>query len=248
MTTRLTRRLSVGILVPAFNLSLEPELNAMRPDGVTNHAARIDLSDGPLTTEAEQADLVARVGPGVPAALKQILAIRPDVVLHGISIPTFWDGLEAARKMEADLEAVAGVPVVIGSRACETALEALGRTGRLGIITPYQPNGDAAVDRYFRALGRDVALVHSLRRPGHRAIAEATTEEVIDAFKTVKAGGADIILQIGTNLAAADLAGEAERWLGVPVVSINAALYWCGLRRCGITDPIRGFGRLFEMT
>jgi maleate isomerase len=42
----------------------------------------------------------------------------------------------------------------------------------------------------------------------------------------------------------ADLAGEAERWLGKPVIAINTATYWHALRANGIDDKVPGFGRL----
>ncbi|MEA2946675.1 MAG: maleate isomerase, partial [Alphaproteobacteria bacterium] len=60
------------------------------------------------------------------------------------------------------------------------------------------------------------------------------------------AKGVDGIVQAGTDLALADLAGEAERWLGIPVIAINVATYWSALRANGIHDHIRGFGALLS--
>jgi maleate isomerase len=66
-------------------------------------------------------------------------------------------------------------------------------------------------------------------------------------LKTLAAeGGVDAIVQAGTDLAMADLAGEAERWLGIPVIAINVATYWAALRVNGIQDRIRGFGALLS--
>src|SRR5579871_5096171 len=119
MTDRLGYRRKIGMLVPAFNATLQPELEAMRPEGVTHHVARIEISDGPLLSDEDQSRLVTRVMPGVPAALRQVIPVGPDIIVHGISIPTFWDGPAAARRMQQDLEQVAGTGVVIGSIACE---------------------------------------------------------------------------------------------------------------------------------
>jgi maleate isomerase len=245
MTDRLGYRLRVGVLVPAFNSSLQPELDSLRPAGVTNHVARIDVADGPLTSDREQAGLVARVGPAVPAALRQVMAVKPAIVIHGISVPTFWNGSGGARSMAAELEAAAGVPVILGSLALEQVLAGFPGATRLGIVTPYQPVADSAVERYFAGLGYDVTMVHSLRRPAHEAISHATADEIVEAFKTVHRAGIDIIVQVGTNLAAIDLAAESERLLGCPVIAINAALYWAGLRRAGLDDPLQGCGRFF---
>jgi maleate isomerase len=246
MTDRLGYRCKIGLIVPAFNATMQPELDAMRPRGVTHHVARIDVEDGPLTSDREQTDLVEGIGPGVPLALRQVMQVDPSIVLHGISIPTFWDGPVGARRIQVDLEAMAGVPVIVGSIACEQALERIGRPRRLAIVTPYQPVGDEAVRTYFEGLNYEIAAIHSLQRPGHQAIAHADTAEIVAAFKTVAQNEPDAILQVGTNLAAIDLSAEAERWLGLPVIAINAAIYWAGLRRCGIEDRMRGFGRLLE--
>jgi maleate isomerase len=42
------------------------------------------------------------------------------------------------------------------------------------------------------------------------------------------------------------LGAEAERWLGKPVLAINAATWWMALRANGIEDKLYGFGRILE--
>ena len=54
----------------------------------------------------------------------------------------------------------------------------------------------------------------------------------------------DTIMQVGTNLPMARVAGMAEFWLGKPVIALNTATYWHALRQCGIGDKVQGFGRL----
>ncbi|MND06596.1 hypothetical protein D3C83_280650 [compost metagenome] len=51
-------------------------------------------------------------------------------------------------------------------------------------------------------------------------------------------------MQVGTNLAMAEVAAMAEFWLGKPVVAINTATYWYALRQYGIKDKIYGWGSL----
>ena len=53
-------------------------------------------------------------------------------------------------------------------------------------------------------------------------------------------------MQVGTNLAFAEVAPMAEFWLGKPVIAINTATYWHALRRNGIMDWFEGFGALME--
>jgi maleate isomerase len=42
------------------------------------------------------------------------------------------------------------------------------------------------------------------------------------------------------------LADEAERWLGKPVIAINAATWWYALRNQGIRDQVDGCGILMR--
>jgi maleate isomerase len=117
----------------------------------------------------------------------------------------------------------------------------------IGMLTPYQPVGDAHVARFFEESGWRVGAAHSLKRPSEVLIGHATEAELRDGLKTLAAeGSVDAIVQAGTDLAMADLAGEAERWLGIPVIAINVATYWAALRVNGIQDRIRGFGALLS--
>jgi maleate isomerase len=60
----------------------------------------------------------------------------------------------------------------------------------------------------------------------------------------VNRGKVDAIVQVGTNLAAAEVAAMAEFWLDKPVIAINTATYWYALRQYGIKDKIPGWGSL----
>jgi maleate isomerase len=53
-------------------------------------------------------------------------------------------------------------------------------------------------------------------------------------------------VQVGTNLSMVRLAAAAELYLGKPVIAINTATYWHGLRACGIGDKLQGFGKLMS--
>jgi maleate isomerase len=56
----------------------------------------------------------------------------------------------------------------------------------------------------------------------------------------------DALVQVGTNLAMARLAGSASLWMRRPVIAINTAIYWHALRSSGIDDRIAGWGPLLE--
>ncbi len=246
MTDRLGYRCKIGIIIPSTNTTVQPETDSMRPPGVTNHIARIHIDDLPLGNDAEFEAMVAAVGPGIHAAIDQVMTCKPDHLVMGMSIPTFWGGKPGADALAARLTAHAGVPISMGSTACVTALHCFPSVQRLGILTPYQPVGDSHVARFFCDHGFDVVRVHSLKRPSEVQIAHAAEADIRDGFKTLAASGVQAIVQAGTDLAAIDLADEAERWLGLPVLAINTVTYWHALRRCGIADAVAHCGSLLR--
>jgi maleate isomerase len=75
-------------------------------------------------------------------------------------------------------------------------------------------------------------------------IAHVPKKTLRDAILRVNRGRVDAIVQVGTNLAMADVAAAAEFWLDKPVIAINTATYWYALRSYGIKDRIAGFGSL----
>jgi len=244
MTDRLGWRLKLGVLVPAFNATVQPELDGMRPPGVTNHVARIEMPDLALASDADQEKVVESLGADLFAAIRRVMLVKPAALVFGISIPTFWGGMAAGAALRKRLEDAAGVPCITAADACVAALRRFPDRHRVGVLTPYQPIGDAHVRAYLVEAGIDVVSLVSLKRPSNLEIAHADAAMLRDGIDRVVAEGCDIVLQVGTNLAVADLAGSIESETGRPVICVNTALYWMALRRMGIDDRIAGFGRL----
>jgi maleate isomerase len=75
-------------------------------------------------------------------------------------------------------------------------------------------------------------------------IAHESPARLRRAVREVDDTTVELIIQVGTNLAFAAVAAEAERWLDKPVLAINTCTYWHALRVNGIDDRIDGFGSL----
>ena len=92
--------------------------------------------------------------------------------------------------------------------------------------------------------GFEVVRMKGLKCQSPVLIAHVSERELRDAIVEVNGPDVDAIIQVGTNLAMARLAGIAEFWLDKPVLAINTCIYWWALRQNGIKDPVDGFGSL----
>src|SRR6195256_3626612 len=133
MTDRLGYRLKLGVVIPSTNTIVQPETDAMRPQGVTNHIGRIHIPDLPLTNDAEFEQIIDAIGPDLFGAVDRVMSCKPAHLIMAMSIPTFWGGMAGAEDLEARLEARAGVSVSLGSSACAEAVREFPRGRTIGI-------------------------------------------------------------------------------------------------------------------
>lgn len=244
MTDSLGYRMKFAVIAPSTNTSVQPEYDSMRPPGVTNHFGRIHIPDNPVNSDADFERLLADIRAETLNAVDQVATCSPGALIMGMSAETFWDGLEGSEKLERQVTERAGVPVVMGSDACRAALDAYGGIRRIAVLTPYMPVGDAQVRRFFGDCGFDVVRLTGLKCRSPQLIAHETEATLRDAVIALNGDDVDAIVQVGTNLAFARVAGIAEFWLDKPVIAINTATYWWALRQAGISDRVAGFGKL----
>lgn len=245
MTDSLGWRQKFAVLVPSTNTSVQPEFDDMRPPGVTNHISRIRIPNIPLHSDADFDRLIELIAQAQDEAVDSAMSCEPDRLVLGISAETFWDGLAASRRLKAQLHERTGLPVSMGSEACEAAFQALG-VRKIAVVTPYQPVGDRNVVRFFEEAGFEVKRIKGLRCESPVKIAHVSEAQLRDALIELDGDDVDGLVQVGTNLSMARLAAIAEKWLAKPVVAINTAIYWHALRQSGIADRISGFGELLE--
>ena len=245
MADALGFRKQIGIVVPSTNTAVQPECEAMRPRGVTNHVARVSVKERPLTSEQAFLEHVQAMREGIVPAIEQVMSCGPDHLIMGIALEAFWGGVEASAAFEQELRERAGVGISMGSTAVAAGLHAFGAR-RIAVLTPHQPRGDAMVRIWLEQAGFAVARLTGLKCASPRMIAQVTPTQLREALREIDGRDIDAVVQVGTNLINVAVAAEAEHWLGKPVLAMNAVTYWHALRAVGIEDRVIGQGRILE--
>jgi maleate isomerase len=238
-------RAKFGVIVPSTNTVVEHDYNMVGPAGVTFHAGRMHIERPAMDSDERFEEVIAQIRASLETAVRDVLTCKPDYMVMGMSAETFWDGVDGNERFEQRVREQSGLGVSTGAAACRAALELLGaRT--IAVVSPYQPVADAQVTGFFEQAGFRVARFKGLRCPSATAIAEVPEAVLIEVLRELDAPDVDALVQVGTNVSMVRLADEAERWLGKPVLAINAVTLWHALRANGIDDRFRGFGVLLR--
>ena len=232
MADTLAPRAVIGVMTPAMNTVVQPELELLRPDGVTNQMQRFRLGGDNISEDLHD------------EAIK-LMDCKPSAIAIGLTTDAGLGGPDKLGARCAALTKAMGVPVIGASQADYAALRALGAK-RIGVVTPFNAEVDAVVRANTRAAGFDVVAIKGTEAPSLPEICETPLSDIRDVFAHVAASDCDAILQVGTALPVVSMIAELEAAHGKPVVACNAAVYWQALRSIGIDDPVKGYGRLLE--
>lgn len=237
------RRL-LGVVAPSTNTVVQPDMERMRPEGVTNHFSRIYVED-PVALSNE--DFIAgtnAIAENTMDAVRSVMTCRPDYLVLGMSAITFYGGVQGSVDFKRRVEQVAGVGASTGAESIAAALHAYGGIRRVSFVSPYYPVANAEVQRFLEESGFTVVRDVPLQCRCWTDIAKVTPDRLREVIEHLDGPDVDAIVQVGTNLSMVDLAAEQEALRGKPVIAINTATYWHALRACGIEDKVAGMGRL----
>jgi maleate isomerase len=247
MSDVLGTRAVFGVLGPSTNTIVQPEFEAMRPFGVTNHYSRIFTPNAKAVSNDTFLAGARAIAENVDDAVRSVLTCEPTYLVMGMSAVTFFGGARGASEYRDHVANISGLGVSTGALACIAALEAYGNCKNIAVVSPYFPAMNAEVSHFFADHGYQVVRDRALQCPTWVDIARVTEETLRDVIvNELNGDDVDAIIQVGTNLCMAAFAAEAERWLQKPVIAINTATYWHALRTCGLNDRVQGFGQLLS--
>src|SRR3954470_723301 len=105
-------RARLGFMVPPGNPTVEPEMIALVPEGVSVHFHRMDAGGGVPGALDNQDQRTRAMIDSLDAGVKLLAAVKPDIITIAHTATSYHLGRDRETDLLARLGAASGVPVV----------------------------------------------------------------------------------------------------------------------------------------
>jgi maleate isomerase len=237
-------RARLGFLVPPGNPTVETEMIALAPQGVSVHFHRMTArgATGSLQGQDERNRMMVD---NLEGSVELIAMVEPDVIVVAHTATSYYLGRERETELLARLQRVTGKRVVTAFGSVVEALQRL-KVRRVALGTPYSPETTLQGKAHLEAHGFEVVNFANL--PNVTNIYDETAERAYRLARSLDREDAEAVFLSGTGMPTLPALEPLEQDLGKPVISSASAMMWHALRAAAVGQPIPGYGRLLTLS
>jgi maleate isomerase len=237
-------RARLGFLVPPGNPTIEPEMTALAPQGVSVHFHRMTAHGATGSLEGQEErnrTMIENIG----ESIELLAMVDPDVIVLAHTATSYSLGRQGEADLLGRLQEATGKRVVAAFGAVLRALERL-KVQRVALGTPYSPETTLQGKALLEAHGLQVINFSNLL--GVTNIYDETAERAYRLARQVDREDAEAVFLSGTGMPTLPVLELLEQDLGKPVISSASAMMWHALRVAGVKQAIPGYGRLLTLS
>jgi maleate isomerase len=239
-------RTRIGVLTPHADVVPETEFNALAPDGISIHAARVPFGGNKPGRTMDPNPVRAFADPPAVDDAVEMLAMAPlDAIVFAFTSSSYVRGAADDAALESRLETrTRGIPVIIPCTAAVIALAALS-VRRVALISPpwFSAEMDQQGASYFRSQGFEVVYSGPAGLPSDPQAIQPN--QLYDWVRSHVPVNADGVFVSGNGFRAIGVIKALEDSLERPVLTANQVAFWCALRLSGTRAPVTSYGRIF---
>jgi maleate isomerase len=222
-----------AIAVPQANPVVEPEIQALVPDGVNVIATRLSGS------RTDSRDRLVGYFETLEGSLAAFDSAEIDVAGYACTGSTYILGRETEDAGLDKLSRALGYPIVSSSQAITEALAALGAQ-RVALVAPY-PQWLAELSvRFWQEQGFSVCdyVAAPIDPNDTRSAYRFRSHDIAPLVERLQRNRAEVLLLSGTGMPTLRALDGLTTRFGLPVLSSNLCLAWAAMRRLGLADNL----------
>ena len=236
-------RARLGFLVPPGNPTVETEMIAMTPQGVSLHFHRM-VARGTPGSLVGQSERNRSMLDNIDKGIELLAMVKPDVIVIAHTATSYHLGRRGEAELLDRLQRATGRRVVTAFGSVVRALERL-EVRKLALGTPYSAEVTSRGKAHLEAHGFEIAKFANLS--GIENTYDTTAEDAYRLARMVDTEDAEAVFLSGTGMPTASVLESLEQDLGKPVLSSASAMMWHALRLAGVGQAITGYGRLLTL-
>jgi maleate cis-trans isomerase len=233
-------RARLGFLIPPGNPTVEPEMMALAPAGVSVHFSRL-VARGSGGSHDGQEERTRSQIEHIDESAALLAMVKPHVMMLAHTATSYVLGRNAEAELLQRLHAQYAAQVATAFGSVAAALTMLGAK-RIALGTPYSEEITLQGKAHFQACGFEVVSCGRLDNVTN--IYDETPQRAYRLGRTVDTPGAQAVVLSGTGMPTIEMLDLLEEDLGKPVISAASAMMWHALRLAGVRQSIPGYGRL----
>ena len=236
-------RARLGFLLPPGNPTVEPEMIALAPEGVSVHFHRMAAYGAPGSLE-RQDERTRTMIDNIDVSIELLASVEPDVIVVAHTATSYYLGRQGEAELLVRLQKLVGKRVITAFGSVLRALERL-NVRRLALGTPY--SAETTLQGKAHLEGHGLEVVNFANLQGVTNIYDETAERAYGLARLVDREDAEAVFLSGTGMPTLPVLEMLEQDLGKPVISSASAMMWHALRLAGVRQPVLGYGRLLGL-
>jgi len=237
-------RARLGFLIPPGNPTVEPEVIAMTPPGVSVHFSRM-VAHGATGTLDGQDERNRTQIEHIGESTELLAMVKPNVIMLAHTATSYTLGRHAETELVQRLQKQYGTAVATAFGSVVAALNGLGAR-RVALGTPYSEETTLKGKALLEEHGFEV--VSHGRLDNVTNIYDETPERAYRLGRTVDTKAVQAVFLSGLGMPTVSILETLEQDLGKPVISAASAMMWQALRLAGVRQRVTGYGRLLATT
>ena len=235
-------RARLGFMVPPGNPTVEPEMIALAPQGVSVHFQRMDAGGGVPGSLDNQDRRTRSMIDSLDAGVKLLAAVKPEsspspipqpaTISAASARPHYWRGSRLRAAYRSSPPSARSLPRSNGSGGGSPTAR---RT---------RPRRRRRAAPISRRTGSRWCARKTYRRHEHL---HETAERAYRLAHDIDSDDAEAVFLTGTGMPTLPVLDLLEADLGKPVISSASAMMWHALRRGGVRQKIAGYGSLLML-